>query len=43
MAMDLSRRLSDRTGIALTPSGIFSHPTLSGLTKHVLESLDAAA
>ncbi|GAA2529694.1 type I polyketide synthase [Pilimelia columellifera subsp. columellifera] len=43
MAMDLSRRLSDRTGIALSPSGIFSHPTLSGLTKHVLESLDAAA
>ncbi|AGL19227.1 type I polyketide synthase [Actinoplanes sp. N902-109] len=43
MAMDLSRRLSDRTGIALTPSGIFSHPTLSGLTKHVLETLDAAA
>nr|WP_123602004.1 type I polyketide synthase [Micromonospora sp. Llam0] len=42
MAMDLSRRLSDRAGIALTPSGIFSHPTLSGLTKHVLETLDAA-
>ncbi|MFC8850899.1 MULTISPECIES: SDR family NAD(P)-dependent oxidoreductase [unclassified Micromonospora] len=40
MAIDLSRRLSERTGTTLTPASIFSHPTLSSATKHVLESLD---
>nr|WP_091284001.1 type I polyketide synthase [Micromonospora haikouensis] len=42
MAIDLSRRLSGSTGVPLTPATIFNHPTLSSVTKHLLESLDAA-
>ncbi|MGW1159807.1 SDR family NAD(P)-dependent oxidoreductase [Streptomyces sp. NPDC002519] len=43
MALDLSRRIAHHSGTALTPAGIFGHPTPEALTEHLLERLDSDA
>ncbi|MGW2052249.1 SDR family NAD(P)-dependent oxidoreductase, partial [Streptomyces sp. NPDC001858] len=38
-ALELRRRLADRTGLALTATVTFDHPSASALTRHLLERL----
>ncbi|WP_263975748.1 type I polyketide synthase [Streptomyces sp. NK08204] len=40
LAIELSRRLSGRTGTALTPAAVFGHPTPAALTDYLLARLD---
>ncbi|AOR34245.1 hypothetical protein BFF78_27170 [Streptomyces fodineus] len=43
MAIELSRRIGSHAGTALTPAGIFGHPTPQALTEHLLDRLDGDA
>ncbi|MGW3463557.1 acyl carrier protein, partial [Streptomyces olivaceoviridis] len=42
LAIELSRRLGDRIGTALTSAAVFGHPTPAALTGYLLARLDGA-
>ncbi|GHH30385.1 polyketide synthase [Streptomyces rubradiris] len=42
MAIELARRLNSHAGTALTPAGVFNHPTPAALTRHLVELIETA-